>query len=614
MSAFGTKKAGGDLALQLTFPEVFSAAVASRGKNPYGVLQSTLKFGQDLPEGKDLQSAWHEQKLADANRMAMAKVQATKSALEKWWHHTAPSNYIKPVLAQRKVANPSTGNQVDIYAARDERPLTGGCACDGGDAHSDSGSSENSYDRGKGMKGGVLRTAQGQKFGHKMMMNRVGQLNAIDMAKTNFAVGMPTPTGTNKNLTPNVKLSTADDALTALDSLYEFVSGNKDADFYTPYTMRQIQADATRARDLIKNGIASYTKDDYDDVFFYVIKLSAEFDAMRRESGEDFNRHFAQSILDGIDEMYENLVDFGKEMVKHLGESDEQKVALVKELIKKYKLGPLKKQDRASFRRQGLEFSEANQAPLRPLPPPPAPPAPPAPLLPGQVVGQGRKKNWIQKAISHPGALTKLAKRHGETAEDFAEEVLSHPKQFAKTTRKRAQLAKTLKGFRGGEDAHGRREDAPAHGLDVTYGAQYNPRAFNDNAHFSTDNRTKFGNQSGAYLGESIGKQVAVQNVPIPVEPDGTYVHPTTGYTMPVFPNMPISKKPSNTMKPRPQAPLPMFQDSASGIFSAPRLKMPPVMPKVPNPPIAYGKGKAKPECPTCGKHIAHRGACPKAR
>lgn len=52
-------------------------------------------------------------------------------------------------------------------------------------------------------------------------------------------------------------------------------------------------------------------------------------------------------------------------------------------------------------------------------------------------------KKWVQEAVKHikKGALTKTAKAHGEKPMEFAKEVLEHPEQHTKTTRKRAQFA-----------------------------------------------------------------------------------------------------------------------------------------------------------------------------
>jgi hypothetical protein len=55
-----------------------------------------------------------------------------------------------------------------------------------------------------------------------------------------------------------------------------------------------------------------------------------------------------------------------------------------------------------------------------------------------------KKKNWIAGAIKHPGALTRKAKKAGESVSKYAQE-----KKHAKgTTGKQARLAITLKKLR----------------------------------------------------------------------------------------------------------------------------------------------------------------------
>jgi hypothetical protein len=78
------------------------------------------------------------------------------------------ANYIvpKPVLGQRKYANPSNGNQADVYSSR---PIQWN----------------------QPMRGGVLRTKEGQEYGLRKLKERVPQLDAINAAKEAFVMGMP---------------------------------------------------------------------------------------------------------------------------------------------------------------------------------------------------------------------------------------------------------------------------------------------------------------------------------------------------------------------------------------------------------------------------------------
>jgi hypothetical protein len=51
-------------------------------------------------------------------------------------------------------------------------------------------------------------------------------------------------------------------------------------------------------------------------------------------------------------------------------------------------------------------------------------------------------KKWIQEVVSHmkKGAFTKQSKTHGESPEEYAEDVLKHPKKHTLRTRRRAQF------------------------------------------------------------------------------------------------------------------------------------------------------------------------------
>ena len=52
---------------------------------------------------------------------------------------------------------------------------------------------------------------------------------------------------------------------------------------------------------------------------------------------------------------------------------------------------------------------------------------------------------WIQKAIKHPGALTKTAKASGKSVSQY---IAHPPKNVSTKTKKRIALAKTLRKLR----------------------------------------------------------------------------------------------------------------------------------------------------------------------
>lgn len=58
--------------------------------------------------------------------------------------------------------------------------------------------------------------------------------------------------------------------------------------------------------------------------------------------------------------------------------------------------------------------------------------------------------NWITKAIEHPGAFTQKAKAAGLTIKKFATKVLRKSSSASPTTKKQANLAKTLSKMKHG--------------------------------------------------------------------------------------------------------------------------------------------------------------------
>jgi hypothetical protein len=57
--------------------------------------------------------------------------------------------------------------------------------------------------------------------------------------------------------------------------------------------------------------------------------------------------------------------------------------------------------------------------------------------------------NWIKDAIKHPGAFTKKAKAAGMSVSAFASKVTKKGSKASSTTKRQANLAKTLASLRG---------------------------------------------------------------------------------------------------------------------------------------------------------------------
>lgn len=167
---------------QITFPSVYESVYKAVGKG-FSFFPTAGGGSADLPEGRDLQAQWHEQKKRDADYMAGAKVQATRNSRTRAFSsHQGYYGMPHPVLGQRKFANPSLGAQESASGRHTHADAPFHWADAGGVVM-----------EGMGLEGGVLRSRQGQEYGKKALLSRIVQLNAIDEAKRNFANNLPTP-------------------------------------------------------------------------------------------------------------------------------------------------------------------------------------------------------------------------------------------------------------------------------------------------------------------------------------------------------------------------------------------------------------------------------------
>jgi hypothetical protein len=184
MAAVTTKKPGGDVAIELTFPAVFQEVYADSGEAERYAPTFPLAPPK-MEEAQDLQGAYHEQKRKDAHHMVMAGLIANKTAEGKML--ASHMNYFgmpKPVLSQRRFANPSLGNLSGaIDSARRTMPDSSApfrCMTveeAAGDVRGGCGSCYETQ-----LQGGVLRTKEGQRWAAEKLQGRVKQLDAIDAA------------------------------------------------------------------------------------------------------------------------------------------------------------------------------------------------------------------------------------------------------------------------------------------------------------------------------------------------------------------------------------------------------------------------------------------------
>ena len=180
IGAVATEKVQSD-ALNLGFPSAYQSVYASKGL-PERYFPSKEHLPMPMWAGTDLQAQYHEQKRVDADYMAGAKVRATQLSRIRYVG-TPHGRGLLPhaVLGQRQFANQNNGALTSASARQDYR---------------DAPFNYEGSDYTSKYTGGVLRSAQGQAYGMKVLRDRVGQLNDIAQAKADFTSGaMPSSSG-----------------------------------------------------------------------------------------------------------------------------------------------------------------------------------------------------------------------------------------------------------------------------------------------------------------------------------------------------------------------------------------------------------------------------------
>jgi hypothetical protein len=166
-------------------PSAFENAYAHSGEDKQ-FAPGKVPGGLNEMVGNDFQAQYHQQKKADAHRMAMAKVQSTRNMYSR--ANSSPHNYYgmpKAVLGQRRFANSSAGALSGISAREDYASAPFHFS----DAHGLSGSG--GCDDSSRLVGGVLRSSQGQTYGMKLLQSRIGDFNRIQEAKDAFTGNAP---------------------------------------------------------------------------------------------------------------------------------------------------------------------------------------------------------------------------------------------------------------------------------------------------------------------------------------------------------------------------------------------------------------------------------------
>jgi len=303
MAAFGTKKPNGDLGVQLGFPAVFNQFFNAG----FGYFPSGNDDPMELLVGTDFQSQYHEEKRQYANKTVLDGIQANRSADRLLLTGTANYHLPKPVLGQRRFANPSYG-QLGIESARRD---------------GDSGAPFSLVERGAPMSmiGGVLKTPEGAEFYTNRLRDRVGELDRINALSLGYTVsqGQRAPTSDNtregspSNINFFIYLRALQDSILQNDlSRFTFESLKdllKLLFQIAPSATLEILNDAAESINSMSRDISSladYAGQSPDDIE-YILTLQLFIEGMRR---------------------------YTNEMIRNINLSDREKQTLSKSLIK----------------------------------------------------------------------------------------------------------------------------------------------------------------------------------------------------------------------------------------------------------------------------------------
>jgi len=306
MASFGTKKPNGDMGVQLGFPLIFNQYF-NAGHAYYPSDQGHL---MQLLEGTNFQSKYHEEKRQYANKTVLDGLQARRSADRLLL--TGPANYHvpKPVLGQRRFANPSLG-QLGIESARR----------DGSDAPYST--IENNDGSVLGLRGGVVHTAEGYDFYSRQLKDRVNQLDRINALSLGYTVsqgqGVPTSDNTREGSISNVTF------FITLRALSDAILQND----INRFTFENLK-DLLRMLFTIAPSSDNETLNDAADI---INSMSTQIDALKSGNGR-LNSNDDDEYILTIGLFVEGMRRYTDEMIRNIYMSERDKLTLSKSLIK----------------------------------------------------------------------------------------------------------------------------------------------------------------------------------------------------------------------------------------------------------------------------------------
>jgi hypothetical protein len=328
MAAMATKKPNGDRGVQLTFPMNFQAAF----NGGIGYFPNEYGPPMELMLGKAFQSEYHEEKRAYANQSVMNGIQNKRSAERKLL--TGPHNYHlpKPVLGQRRFANPSVGALSFSSSRRDQigSPWTTIEAVD-------------DLDMGTELRGGVVTSREGYDFYKQQLNNRIGELNNINAVAQGFSVpaGQSMATYDNTKNGPISKINLFIYIRALGDSVVE---GD-----LSRFSFENLKEMIT----MMATFVPSATNDDINDMMDECDTMLESLRAYEPDVAETTDKQEYAATLKMYLEKINNYLD---EMLRNINMSPMDKQTLSRSLMVSLKFDKLIKKDLAGVIRDARSF------------------------------------------------------------------------------------------------------------------------------------------------------------------------------------------------------------------------------------------------------------------
>jgi len=330
MSAVTTGgKPGHKIAVQLTFPEVFSTLYAEENV-PLRFAPEGDSRAKPFQQGDDLQANWHQIKKAEADRRALNAVKDTKTARLRYV--VSPSGYWKlpkPVLSQRKFANPSYGAS-GAYSARNDWNTGAPFQCPLQGGHHIMDEDE--------LHGGVMRTVKGREWASKRLYDRISQLNAIDEASSTYNLDVPVG-----DLSYSTVASTEPATLVEFNTLRQSVIdalatgglGRVDLSSVSQMVTTLLRiaptAEAMELQDIIKG---------FETIMELLSGYEEEQMAIGTEYTQPYNRTSGSFVetklafLSGIEQLMDKAHKYSEIMYKHVNDSPSERMDVSRNAIK----------------------------------------------------------------------------------------------------------------------------------------------------------------------------------------------------------------------------------------------------------------------------------------